>query len=56
MKPVGIEYIELAGDRKATEEWMGTDALPLRWVEWVEGPPGIKAVGIKTESGTIVMR
>ena len=53
MKPVGIKYIELAGDRKATEEWMGTDALPLRWVE---GPPGIKAVGIKTESGTIVMR
>ncbi|CAK0743241.1 hypothetical protein CVIRNUC_001454 [Coccomyxa viridis] len=53
VKPVGIEYIELAGDRKATEEWMGTEALPLRWVE---GPPGIKAVGIKTESGTIVMR
>lgn len=53
VKPLGIEYIELAGDKKATEEWMGTDKLPLRWVE---GQPGIKAVGIKTESGTIVLK
>ena len=53
MKPLGIEYIELAGNKKATEEWMGTDALPLRWLE---GPPGIRAVGIKTESDTIVLR
>ena len=53
VKPLGIEYIELAGDKKATEEWMVTDRLPLRWVE---GQPGIKAVGIKTESGTIVLK
>lgn len=32
---------------------MGTDKLPLRWVE---GPPGIKAVGIKTESGTVILK
>lgn len=53
VKPLGIEYIELAGDRQATEEWMGTTKLPLRWVE---GQPGIKAVGIKTESGTVVLQ
>ena len=53
VKPLGIEYIELAGDRRATEEWMGTNKLPLRWVE---GQPGIKAVGIKTEGGTVVLK
>lgn len=51
--PSGIEYIELAGDKKATEEWIGSDKLPLRWVD---GTPGIKAVGIKTEKGTIVLK
>lgn len=51
-QPLGIEYIELAGDKKATEEWIGTDKLPLRWVD---GSPGIKAVGIKTEAGTVVL-
>ncbi len=53
VKPIGIEYIELAGDQRATEEWMGTNRLPLRWVE---GQPGIRAVGIKTESGTVVLK
>ena len=53
VKPLGIDYIEVAGDRQATEEWMGTNKLPLRWVE---GQPGIKAVGIKTETGIIVLK
>ncbi|EIE25604.1 hypothetical protein COCSUDRAFT_52943 [Coccomyxa subellipsoidea C-169] len=53
VQPQGIEYIELAGDKKATEEWIGTDKLPLRWVK---GTPGIKAVGIKTASGMVELR
>lgn len=54
VQPVGFEYVELAGDRKAMEEWIGTDKLPLRWTE---GAPGIKAVGIKTAAGdTLVLR
>ena len=53
VQPQGIEYIELAGDQKATEEWIGTDKLPLRWVE---GTLGIKAVGIKTAAGMIELR
>ncbi len=54
VQPVGFEYVELAGDQKAMEEWIGTDKLPLRWTG---GAPGIKAVGIKTAAGdTIVLR
>ena len=54
VQPVGIEFVELAGDQKAMEEWIGTDKLPLHWTD---GAPGIKAVGIKTATGdTIVLR
>jgi hypothetical protein len=53
VQPQGIEYIELAGDKKTTEEWIGTDKLPL---QWVEGTPGIKAVGIRTAAGMIELR
>lgn len=57
-KPVGFRYIELSGgesDKAAMKEWVGegVDGLPLRWVE---GPPALKAVGIKTADGkTIVL-
>ena len=52
VQPQGIEYIELAADKTAVEQWIGTDKLPLRFLD---GPPGIKAVGIKTATGTIVL-
>ena len=53
MEPQGIEYIELAGDKAAVEQWIGTDKLPLRFVD---GAAGITAVGIKTATGTIVLQ
>lgn len=54
VQPVGFEYVKLAGDQKAMEDWIGTDKLPLRWTN---GTPGIKAVGIRTVDGnTIVLQ
>ena len=53
VQPQGIEYIELAADKAAVEQWIGTDKLPLRFVD---GPAGIKAVGIKIATGTIVLK
>lgn len=54
-QPVGIDYVEVAGDKAAMADWIGSssDSLPLRWAE---GPPGLRSVGIKTADGrTIVL-
>lgn len=52
--PTGIEYVELAGSKEQIQKWIGPGAekLPLRYVE---GLPAIKAVGITTANGTIVL-
>jgi hypothetical protein len=53
--PVGVEYIEVAGDKAAMADWIGpgSETLPLRWGE---GSPALKSVGIKTADGkTIVL-
>ena len=51
-KPTGIEFVEVSGDEKATREWIGAD-VDLRWSQ---GVPGIHAVGIKTDAGTIILK
>lgn len=50
--PQGIEYIELSGNPAAMAQWVGpgVEKLPLRWVE---GPPALRAVAIKTAKGTV---
>jgi len=35
---VGIDWVELAGDRHRLEEWLGQHELPLRHVEGAPGP------------------
>ncbi len=50
--PSGIEFVEVSGDEKATREWIGAD-VDLRWSQ---GVPGIHAVGIKTDAGTIILK
>ena len=53
VEPKGIEYIEFTGsaqDEEAMNEWIGTQSLPLKFSD---GPFGIKAVGIKTATGTV---
>lgn len=52
VKPVGFEYVEVSGDEAAMKDWIGAD-VPLKWAI---GQPGIHSVGIKTESGTIVLK
>lgn len=51
-KPYGIEFVEVSGDEKDMREWIGAD-VDLRWTQ---GGPGIHAVGIQTESGTIILK
>ncbi len=53
IKPAGISWIEVAGDRAELERWLGDEALPVRVVD---GPPGVRAIGIQTEDGEIVVR
>lgn len=54
VQPIGFEYFELAGDKASIEEWIGegSEKLPLRYVE---GPPRVKSVAIRTEKGLIVL-
>jgi hypothetical protein len=39
----GIDWIEVAGDARRLEEWLGDRPLPVRVVG---GPPAVRAVGI----------
>lgn len=51
-KPYGIEFVEVSGDEKAMKEWIGADVD----VRWSQGVPGLHAIGIKTENGTVVLK
>jgi len=53
--PQGIAWLELGGDEQKIRDWLGPEAsdLPLRFVD---GAPGIRAVGIATDNGEIVVR
>lgn len=53
VEPKGIEYIKFTGsaqDEKALHEWIGTQSLPLKFSD---GPFDMKAVGIRTATGTV---
>ena len=53
VEPKGIEYIKFTGsaqDEKAMTDWIGTQSLPLKFSD---GPFDMKAVGIKTATGTV---
>ena len=52
VKPLGFEYVEVAGDEAAIKEWIGAE-VPLKFAS---GPPALLSVGIKTERGTVVLK
>lgn len=45
--------IEIAGERKQVEDWLGDKALPL---QFTEGGGGIQAVAITTEGEQLILR
>jgi catechol 2,3-dioxygenase-like lactoylglutathione lyase family enzyme len=53
VRPIGIAWIEVAGDRSELERWLGGAALPVRLVD---GPSEVRAVGIRTADGELVIR
>jgi hypothetical protein len=49
----GIAWVEVAGDREELARWLGNDAVDIRVVA---GEPAIRAVGIATEDGELILR
>jgi hypothetical protein len=52
VKPLGISWIELSGDGDELGRWLGDAVLPVRVAA---GDPAVKAVGIATERGDVVL-
>jgi hypothetical protein len=52
-RPGAIAWLEVGGDRQRLLDWLGTDTLPLRFVD---GSPGLHAVAIESPNGEIVIR
>jgi hypothetical protein len=48
--PAGIAWVEVAGDARRVAEWLGPDAGPVD-VRIVDGPPGLRRVGVALEGG-----
>ena len=48
----GIAWCELAGDREKVEHWMGSNDLPLCFVE---GDEGLRRVALANENGEVVL-
>jgi hypothetical protein len=53
VEPNGIAWIEVAGDAGRLQGWLKDGDLPIRVVS---GDPGVRAVGISTDRGEIVLR
>jgi hypothetical protein len=53
VEPIGIPWIEVAGDYGGLQGWLGGGDVPVRVVG---GAPGVRAVGISTDRGQIVLR
>jgi hypothetical protein len=53
VEPNGLSWIEVAGDHGRLAEWLGGGDVPVRVVD---GDPGVRAVGISTDGGEIVLR
>lgn len=51
--PLGIAWVEVAGDAQAMRRWLGEPGLPLRIRD---GEPELCAVGIDTAGGEVVLR
>lgn len=53
-RAIGIAWVEIAGDQAAFERWTGGADLPILFVP--DEPVGIRAVGLATPSGELVLR
>lgn len=53
VEPNGIAWIEVAGDHGRLHGWLGGEDVP---VSVVGGQPGVRAIGISTARGEIVLR
>lgn len=53
VEPNGIPWIEVAGDYGRLQGWLGGGDVPVRVVD---GARGVRAVGISTDRGQIVLR
>ena len=53
IRPTDIEWVEIACDEDSLRRRVGTDDLDVRVVD---GEPGLRAVGIGTTEGTLVIR
>jgi hypothetical protein len=49
----GFAWIEVGGDEERLRDWLGDPTLPVRFAG---GPPGPRAVAIRTRDGEIVIR
>lgn len=52
-RPQGISWIEVSANESELRDWLGPAELPLRLVA---GPSSLRAVGIATEEGEMVVR
>lgn len=50
--PLGISWVEVAGDDATVRYWLGDDSVPVRLQR---GEPGIRAIGIATRGGPEVV-
>jgi hypothetical protein len=48
----GFAWIEVGGDEERLRDWLGDPTLPVRYAG---GPPGPRAVAIRTQDGEIVI-
>jgi hypothetical protein len=53
VEPNGIAWIEVAGDHGRLQGWLGGEDVPVRVVG---GEPGVRAIGISSARGEIVLR
>lgn len=52
-EPTGIAWVEVSGERRRLAEWLGGADVPVRAVE---GPAAVRAAGIATSRGELVLR
>lgn len=53
VEPLGVGWVEVGGDEAQLRAWIGDEGAPLRAVG---GRPEVRAVGIATKTGEIVLR
>ncbi len=51
VRPSRIAWVELGGDRRTVERWLGPNDLDLRFID---GPPGVHRVGLTVEAGELI--